>query len=104
MTRNDFSLSRLHVLLQKIPRGKVTTYAEMAKAMGTPRGARAVGTLLGKNPDPNTFPCCKVVRSDGTVGGYALGTTEKIRRLSEEGIPIVQGKIVNFQYYLFRFS
>ncbi|QQS59150.1 MGMT family protein [Candidatus Peregrinibacteria bacterium] len=103
MTRNNFSLSRLQSLLQEIPKGKVTTYAEIAKAMGVPRAARAVGTLLSKNPEPDTFPCYKVVRSDGNIGGYALGTEEKNRRLSAEGISIVNGKIVDREKEVFRF-
>ena len=84
-----------HLLLQ-IPCGKVSTYREIAHAMGH-RGYRLVGTLLNKNEHPDTYPCYKVVNADGRVGGFALGQKEKIRRLNCDGIEISNGKIADFK-------
>jgi len=92
----------LEKLLLKIPTGKVTTYAEIAHAMNT-RGYRFVGQLLKSNPFPDRFPCYKVVRSDGSLGGYALGQAEKIRRLKADGVNIKNGKILDFTAKLYRF-
>lgn len=61
------SMEKLQSLLAKIPRGKVVTYKELARAMGSKKATRAVGTLCGKNPQPNKYPCYKVVKSDGRV-------------------------------------
>ncbi|MDZ4229921.1 MAG: MGMT family protein [Candidatus Veblenbacteria bacterium] len=62
----------VYTIVRKIPRGKVLTYAEVAKKAGNPRAARAVGTLMAKNYDPK-IPCHRVIRSDGTLGDYNRG-------------------------------
>lgn len=85
----------LQHLLLKVPRGKVTTYREIAHAMNM-RGYRFVGQLLNKNPHPEKVPCYKVVRSSGEIGGFALGQAEKIRRLKADGIDIKEGRVVDF--------
>jgi len=90
-------MNNLQQLLKKIPKGKVSTYAEIAKALKSPRGARAAGNLLNKNPEPKVFPCYKVVKNSGEVGGYALGEKEKIRKLEEDGILVRNGKIIDFE-------
>ena len=65
--------SRVYKKLLEVPRGKVTTYAELAKAVGIENGQRAIGNIMNKNPNPILVPCHRVVRSDGSVGGYAFG-------------------------------
>ena len=78
----------------KIPKGKVSTYAQIARAIGKPGGARAVGNALNKNPYPkDNVPCHRVVRSDGSVGGYAHGTKAKIAILKKEGVKIENGRV-----------
>ena len=57
--------------LKKIPKGKVKTYLEVAKAIGMPKAFRAVANAVGKNPYPPKIPCHRVIRSDGTLGGYS---------------------------------
>jgi len=89
-------------LLQRIPRGRVTTYKEIAHAMNT-RAYRYVGQLLHNNPHPDTYPCYKVVQSDGKLGGFALGQAEKIRRLKADGIQVKNGKVQNWDEVLFHF-
>lgn len=87
--------------LKKIPKGKVTTYGELAKAVGKPNAVRAVATAVGKNPNLVSVPCHRVVRFDGSVGKYAGGTKKKITLLKQEGIDILNNKIQNFEPYSF---
>lgn len=82
--------------IARIPRGKVTTYAAIARSIGSPLAVRAVGTAVGKNPDAPHVPCHRVVRSDGSVGEYAYGQKKKIALLRKEGVEISAGKIQNF--------
>lgn len=93
---------RCYELLKMIPKGKVTTYAEMAKALDS-KAWRAVGTAMAKNSRLIVIPCHRVVRSDGTVGEYALGTDKKSKLLSSEGIEIDNGKVKNLEKYFHRF-
>ena len=74
--------SRVYKKLLEVPRGKVTTYAELAKAVGIENGSRAIGNIMNKNPDPVIVPCHRVVRSDGSVGGYAFGSV--VQRVSKK--------------------
>jgi O-6-methylguanine DNA methyltransferase len=71
-------------VVAKIPRGKTLTYAEVARRAGNPRAYRAVGNILNKNYKPE-IPCHRVVRSDGTAGGYNRGAGKKIKILRQEG-------------------
>ena len=81
------------MLTRKIPKGKITTYSEIARALGKPGASRAVGNALNKNKHPGRTPCYRVVRSDGSLGGYSSGAKEKIRLLKRDGIKIRNGKI-----------
>lgn len=81
---------KLWLLLKKIPRGEATTYKALAKKLHT--SPRAVGAMLHGNALPDEVPCYKVVCSSGRIGGYALGTREKIRRLRRDGVPLARGK------------
>jgi methylated-DNA-[protein]-cysteine S-methyltransferase len=94
---------RCYALLRLIPKGRVTTYKIIAEALGT-KAYRAVGNAMAHNPDLVTTPCHRVVGSDGSIGGYALGTDKKIALLRAEGIAVQNGKIVNFEALLFRFE
>lgn len=74
---------RVRGVVKNIPRGTTMTYKEVAMAAGSPGAYRAVGNILNKNYDPS-IPCHRVVRSDGTPGGYNRGATQKRRLLLEE--------------------
>ena len=87
-------------LLKKVPRGKVTTYKEIARALGT-KAYRAVGNAMNKNPYSPNVPCHRVVKSSGEVGGFASGTRKKTSMLKREGINIVKGKI-DLKKYLYK--
>jgi O-6-methylguanine DNA methyltransferase len=85
---------------KKIPRGKVATYALIARAIKNPKAARAVGNALNKNPYAPIVPCHRVVRSDGSVGGFASGSKKKIALLTKEGVAIKNSRVQNLPHYL----
>ncbi len=70
----------------KIPQGKVDTYSGLAAKIGSPGAARAVGTVLANNPFPIAIPCHRVVRSDGSLGGFGGGILMKKELLNKEGV------------------
>ncbi|MBP9822161.1 MAG: MGMT family protein [Candidatus Pacebacteria bacterium] len=84
----DFQ-NKVYDFVRKIPKGKVVTYKQVAKAIGRPKAYRAVGNALNKNPfsfeGGGDVPCHRVVRSDGAVGGFASGTNKKLQLLNKEG-------------------
>jgi methylated-DNA-[protein]-cysteine S-methyltransferase len=94
---------KVYSLLKRVPKGKVTTYGELARALGT-KAYRAVGNAMNKNPYAPRVPCHRVVKSDGTIGGFARGYQEKTRMLRDEGIIIIDGKITDFEKRLFKFK
>jgi AraC family transcriptional regulator of adaptative response/methylated-DNA-[protein]-cysteine methyltransferase len=71
--------------LRRIPRGEVRTYADIARAVGEPAAARAVGNACGSNPVAMVIPCHRVVRSDGQPGNYGWGPERKKKMLKAEG-------------------
>jgi len=76
----------------RVPFGEVTSYAELARRIGHPRAARAVGNALGANPVPIFLPCHRIVRGDGTWGHYAFGGALKTRLLAlERATPALVG-------------
>lgn len=77
-----------------IPYGQVKTYGEIAKALGKPGAARAVGKALGDNPIPIVFPCHRVVGSDGALRGYTDGLMTKTFLLQLEGLRVRNEKVV----------
>lgn len=78
-----------------IPEGKVTTYGAIARYLRT-KAIRAVASAVGKNPDAPDVPCHRVIRANGEVGEYSAqgGKATKIRLLKQEGVEIVDGKVV----------
>ncbi len=100
----DFDLySDFYALVRQIPKGMVTTYGNLARALGDVVAARACGYMLSINPDPIGTPCYKVVKAGGEVGKFThpLGSAEKSRRLKNDGIAVKDGKIVNFESICF---
>jgi methylated-DNA-[protein]-cysteine S-methyltransferase len=89
--------------LKSVPPGRVTTYGELAKAVGRPGAARAVGNALNKNERLRVVPCHRVVKSSGELGGFALGDKVKVKYLADEGIEIKNGRVWDFKAKLFRF-
>ena len=92
---------RCYSVLKKVPKGKVTTYGKIAKALNC-KAYRSVGNAMNKNPYPKV-PCHRVVNSKGRVGQFAHGTKKKIEILKKEGIKIEKGKVVDFNNLKYRF-
>lgn len=76
--------SKVYEVVKKIPVGRVLTYKEVAQKIGNPKAFRAVGAVLRKNFNPQ-IPCHRVVRSNGTIGGYNRGMGKKRELLKKEG-------------------
>ena len=93
---------RIYKKLLKVPKGRVTTYGELAKAVGMKNGQRIVGQVMNKNPYPGLIPCHRVILSSGKIGGYAYG--EKLKHmLACEGIKIDNGKVLDLKKKLYKF-
>jgi methylated-DNA-[protein]-cysteine S-methyltransferase len=86
---SDFQRSVLRAVM-KVPRGEVITYGALARVIGRPKAARAVGRALGSNPIPIVIPCHRVLASDGSLGGYSGrgGVRTKADLLRLEGVSL----------------
>ena len=71
--------------LQRIPHGRTVSYGELARRVGAPKAARAVGQAVGANPIPILIPCHRVIRSNGELGGFSAGLEIKRWLLRHEG-------------------
>ena len=99
MKGTSFQL-KVWTYLKKIPRGSVKTYSEVAKGIGKPLAVRAVANAIGKNPYAQKIPCHRVIRSDGSLGGYSgkggiKTTLEEIKLLNKKAIEITAKEIKN---------
>lgn len=100
-------------VLAEVPRGKVTTYGDLAKELArrdprwSPAASRAVGTTMRNNPCGPQIPCHRVIRSDGNIGNFRGGAEgaveEKIKMLREEGVTVIDGRI-DLNEYRYRFK
>ena len=81
--------------LSKIPKGKVSTYQEIARALGV-KAYRAVGQAMNRNQNLINVHCHRVVKSNGEVGGYALGQDAKIQLLKKEGVEVGGQRVVDY--------
>lgn len=101
LTGNNFS-ERVYRLTKLIPKGKISTYEEIAKKLNC-KAYRAVGNALNKNPYAPLVPCHRIIKSSGEIGGFASGTKNKIKLLEGEGIKIKDNKVVDFKDRLYKF-
>ncbi len=76
--------ARIWAALRRIPPGRTASYTDLARAVGAPSAVRAAGSANGQNPVPVVIPCHRVVRSDGTLGGYGGGLDRKRWLLDHE--------------------
>ena len=95
--------NRCYQLVSQIPKGKVSTYKGIANTLNT-KAYRAVGNAMSNSPNLIITPCHRVIKTDGSVGGYALGITKKISLLKNEGIAIQKGKVLDFEQYIYTFE
>ena len=91
----DSPTKRIYKAVQKIPKGKVATYADIAKMAGNPKMARAVGNALHRNPDPENIPCYRVVNAKGELAGAFAFGGEKVQEefLRADGVEVVDGRV-----------
>jgi len=75
---------KVYRVVKNIPSGKVLTYKQVARMIGHPKAFRAVGNALNKNNNINV-PCHRVIKSDGSIGGYRKGSQRKLLLLKKEG-------------------
>jgi O-6-methylguanine DNA methyltransferase len=85
---------KIYEALKKVPKGKVTTYQDLAHTIGS-KAYRAVGSAMRKNPFAPVVPCHRVINTDGSIGNFSGkdGVKGKIKMLREEGIIIINNKI-----------
>lgn len=86
---------RVYEVLARVPRGKVTTYGDIARLLGAPRSARQVGWALHNNPQPIVNPCHRVVFKDGSLSpAFAFGGINmQAQLLQSEGVEVIEGKV-----------
>lgn len=80
--------------VSKIPKGKVCSYKDIATRIGKPKAYRAVANALSKNPFIGKVPCHRVIKSDGTIGGFSRGVVMKKRMLQSEGLTIKGNTVI----------
>jgi len=87
---------KVYDVVKTIPRGETRTYAWIAEQIGSPKAVRAVGNALHKNPFAPQVPCHRVIRSDGSLGGYVHGAEKKRKMLEEEGASVAELRSLSF--------
>lgn len=99
------TFTRIYKAVQLVPKGKVTTYGDIANYLGL-NDVRVVGWALNKNPDPSTIPCHRVVTKQGRVSkAFAFGgENEQVFLLKNEGVGFKSDFEVDMENYSFRFS
>lgn len=100
--------SKIYKLLKTVPKGKVTTYKELAKAMDS-KAFQAIGQVMRTNPYAPNVPCHRVVSANGTIGGFMGAKSgpkivKKIRLLKKEGVLVHGNRVVDFEKKLWRFK
>lgn len=98
---------KIYDLLKQIPKGKVTTYKIIAEKLDS-KAYQAIGQALKRNPNAPEVPCHRVVRTNGSIGGYSGSTSsqvtaKKIHLLSLEGVKVKDNQIIDLDEILFKF-
>ena len=96
--RPDSLFARVHVVVRRIPRGRVTTYGDIARLVGLRNGARTVGWALHALPTDEAAPWWRVIRSDGTVA-LRRAAAEQRRRLAREGVKTTRNRLIDLARY-----
>ena len=88
---------KVYRAVSQIPKGETKSYKWVAARIGSPLASRAVGNALNRNPYPGIIPCHRVVKSDGSIGGYSKGAEHKKRILKDEGLTVRRGAVIIMQ-------
>ena len=99
--QQSLKASQVYDIIAQIPEGKVTTYGDIARALGHPRASRVIGRILNKNPNPILTPCHRVIKSNGNIGGYAFGKARKKELLKKEGLSFIGDSTTQLGKYRF---
>ena len=99
MKLQPLKASHVYDIVAQIPEGKVTTYGDIARALGHPRASRVIGRILNKNPNPILTPCHRVIKSNGNIGGYTFGKARKKELLKKEGLCFIGDSTSEFAKY-----
>jgi methylated-DNA-[protein]-cysteine S-methyltransferase len=104
LKRQKIDSELVYSLAKQIPKGKVTSYGELAAAVGRPKAARAIGSIMHVNPYAPVVPCHRVVHKDGRIGGFGdrRGVARKIELLAAEGVHVEGGRVRNFKRIYFK--
>ena len=102
MSIDNFQTKVLN-LVKQIPLSQITTYKILATATGNKYASRAVCNALNKNKNLIKIPCHRVIKSNGHIGNYVLGTNKKELLLKNEGITIKNNKIIDFKKIEYHF-
>lgn len=94
---------RILSVVRNIPYGSVASYSDVASAAGVPKAARAVGNVMRRNPIVIIIPCHRVIRADGSLGGFGGGIGLKERLLHIEGVSLSDG-CIDLQKFRWRFQ
>ncbi len=102
----DNFFGRVYKAVKEVPEGKVTTYGDVARAIGAPRCSRQVGWALHVNPEQGIIPCHRVIFADGSLSyGFAFGGIEAQKALLEsEGVEVSQDFKINLKKYRYNFG
>ena len=92
------TFNKVYKVVGRIPKGKVTTYCEIARALNS-KAYRAVGSAMHNNPYAPVVPCHRCINSNGNVGGFFSGAKDKIKLLKSEGVEIKNNKIDLKKYF-----
>ncbi len=86
---------KVYTYLRTIPKGKVVTYGQIATALGNPNLSRAIGNILHVNPDPDYYPCFRVVNREGKLAAHFGdgGAQGQKRRMERDGIEVIHNKV-----------
>lgn len=99
-SQNSNFFELVYLVVMQVPCGSVTSYSAVAKFLNNPRGSRAVGWAMRQCPY-SSVPCHRVIKADGSVGGYGgEGVLKKVSLLKKEGVEVRRGKI-DLSRYLF---
>ena len=93
---------RCYKILRRVPKGKVTTYGNVAKALRS-KAYQAVGNAMNKNPYSPEVPCHRVINSNGFVGQFARGINAKVKLLKSEGVIVNKKNFIDLKKYLYKF-
>ncbi len=104
MTNRKINPEFVYFLAKQIPKGKVSSYGELAAAIGRPEASRAIGSIMHVNPYAPVVPCHRVVHKDGRIGGFGdrRGVGRKVELLASEGVVVRDGMVQDFEKVYFK--